>query len=56
LGQIDGVLDADGGEDILELVDKGDEAGVVHVDPAPGEYTALYVCLLDMFPYALGFV
>lgn len=37
LREVDGVLDTDGGEDILQLVDECNKAGVVDVDPAPSQ-------------------
>lgn len=60
LGQIDGVLHADGGEDILQLIDERDQARVVDVDPARGWSVSprhlLLALLLDRRTYALGFV
>lgn len=47
---------ADCGEDILKLVDKGDEAWVVHIDAAAISMPLNFLCAAVELAHALGFV
>ena len=49
LGQVYGVLHAYGGEDILQLIDEGDEAGVVDVDPAQASVSLISPLFTPLF-------